>query len=823
MPAEELVARLAEIKTARSERAGRVYIEGYLLKRSGGQEQSAADAGLGLSGMRTSALREKWDKRYFVLKFGRLFYYKDHAAFTAHKEPRGSLNMEGCQLVQKANPNDPSKAKFKLRATEPDQSVRLFTLQCADEGQLQQWLGQLAAVEEAHQQQKREEVEQEEIETAKQTALTAARQQAASVRDTAIDPTANVDDGDGGLGGYGAAAATVSMLEPEPAVAYWSQEQNHGVAADIAMKMAGAHLAELVQWEDRADGLPAVIRQGWLEKAAGNADAVTPGGGKMSVAGSLSGLSGGRMTKRDKRWFVLQHHFLLYFGTQQDFSGHANPKGAIPLKWAKVGHPTPDGAGASFTIEGVYGDGRRVLTLRSKESDDGGRNPHSCRAWSSVLQEHVQQLADFEAAGGGSAAGGDSAAKSGTAAAGGCAAGGGTAADSGVVYCQGWLAKRSGGKKENGVSMGDVRKTWETRWFVLQGEKVSYYKSQQSFLQREKPKASLPIADMTFQREDKQNFKLRAAAIGRVLALEAPSPEDVEMWEQALSARLAEVGAKKQAEVAAVAQLVQEQQKGKSAAQRAAKNMSAEDRAAALHEATSDTTVLREGWMKKETGGKTGASSAAAGFAQMKSVTGAGAEDTRYFVLTPLWLRYFELREDVENEVKPKGIISMAGCAVEQRHKPGKAFKPKFKLVVPSHQGNSRTLSLVAGNKEEMDGWVTAFGVCFCIDVVFIAGVLILAHHLLSFAESAIRRADEKQIHGDHGGNEIAQSLALLKHEGTLLKKAKSKAQPAQSRWFRLKDGVLYYYADAEHDEPINWITLDAQVKTTKLATACGR
>ena len=79
-------------------------------------------------------------------------------------------------------------------------------------------------------------------------------------------------------------------------------------------------------------------------------------------------------------------------------------------------------------------------------------------------------------------------------------------------------------------------------------------------------------------------------------------------------------------------------------------------------------------------------------------------------------------------------------------------------------------------------------------------------------AESAIRRANEKQAQGDLGGNEIAQSLALLKHEGTLLKKAKSKAQPAQPRWFRLQDGVLYYYTDAEHNEPINWITLDAQV-----------
>ena len=30
----------------------------------------------------------RWDRRYFVLKFRRLFYYKDQAAFRAQNEPR---------------------------------------------------------------------------------------------------------------------------------------------------------------------------------------------------------------------------------------------------------------------------------------------------------------------------------------------------------------------------------------------------------------------------------------------------------------------------------------------------------------------------------------------------------------------------------------------------------------------------------------------------------------------------------------------------------------------------------------------------------------
>jgi hypothetical protein len=57
---------------------------------------SAAEKGLVGSakmGMKASALREKWDRRYFVPLFGRLLYYKDHAAYTGKKQPRGSLNM----------------------------------------------------------------------------------------------------------------------------------------------------------------------------------------------------------------------------------------------------------------------------------------------------------------------------------------------------------------------------------------------------------------------------------------------------------------------------------------------------------------------------------------------------------------------------------------------------------------------------------------------------------------------------------------------------------------------------------------------------------
>merc|ERR1711968_144682 len=95
--------------------------------------------------------------------------------------------------------------------------------------------------------------------------------------------------------------------------------------------------------------------------------------------------------------------------------------------------------------------------------------------------------------------------------------------DENHVYCEGWLGKRSGGKKGDGVSLGELKKSWETRWFVLHHDRITYYKSQQAFLHREKAKANIPLQDMLFERGEKRFFKLKAVALGRVLALEAPT------------------------------------------------------------------------------------------------------------------------------------------------------------------------------------------------------------------------------------------------------------------------------------------------------------
>ena len=40
---------------------------------------------------------------------------------------------------------------------------------------------------------------------------------------------------------------------------------------------------------------------------------------------------------------------------------------------------------------------------------------------------------------------------------------------------------------------GELRKNWDDRWFVLTHDKLSYYKSQKAYLQRDQPKAVIPI------------------------------------------------------------------------------------------------------------------------------------------------------------------------------------------------------------------------------------------------------------------------------------------------------------------------------------------
>ena len=714
------------LQSEQERREKTVYMEGYLMKKSGGKESSGESGGGKMSvkgvkgmskgmvaktGMSTSKL-EKWDKRYFVLKFRRLFYYKDQQAYASTLQPRGSLNVKGCEVV--TSDKDPLRAKFKLRATEPDRSVRLFTLEATNHQEMHTWLGKLDEVKAEHTAQLQGDAELKSLQA--QRAAAAQQAQSAGVSIVALEP------------------------EPEP-----EPEPAQKSAPQIAVKMLPVHLAELVNWDTEP------TLQGWLFKQSGGSSTQSKSVGSVRK-------------KEDKRWFVLQHHFVFYFGRPQDFEGHVNPKGALPVAGAQVkdnlGSMDPQER-CTFAIEAFYADGTREMLLRAESEQD-------CAGWVQALRPHVEKVS-VQAAEAKEDDGDDG-------------------GDENRVFCEGWLAKRSGGKKDDKMSVGELKKKWDTRWFVLHRDRVAYYKSQQAWLHREKAKASIPLQDMVFERGEKKLFKLKAVSLGRVLALEAPSVEDVDMWEAAVNARLESADEKKKADMSAVDDIVRAKDS------RFVRKGTAEERLADLQEATSDTTVLAEGWLKKETGGKGGAS--VGSLKQVGGKMGGNGEDVRYFVLTPLYLRYYELQDDLENDKKPRGNVQMAGCSIQNRNKPGKKFKPKFKLVIPPTEvgGKARMLSLIAGGQEDMDFWV-------------------------AMLQKAIDRANAKQEQdktGDFGGNEVARKLSLLTHEGALMKKGKTVVAgkgAMQTRWFRLRDGVLYYFDGQTDSVPINWIPLDAKTE----------
>ena len=722
---EQLKAQWSErekaLKDERGQCESKVYKEGYLQKKSGGQQAAGDSAGISVKGVKglankagvsTSKL-EKWDRRYFVLKCRRFFYYKDHQAFVSGEEPRGSINTQGCQLVP--SDKDSSRAKFKLQSSEPDGSVRMFTLEAADRVEMDQWVAQLSVVAQ---------------DNVRRLAIDAELQHIQAERDAAKHAALQ-------------SGIAVDSLEPQPE----PEEVPASSAPKIAVKMEPAHLGQLVAWEMQPK------LQGWLLKQSGGASDA-----KKSV--------GNLRKKEDRRWFVLQHHFVFYFERQQDFDAHVNPKGALPVAGAQVTdnlNMMDMEQRCTFHVVAMYADGQRDMTLRAETEMDAAN-------WLAALRPHVEmvtveaaEVQEHEDA----------------------------TDDENHVYCEGWLAKRSGGKKGDGVSVGELKKSWETRWFVLQANQIAYYKSQQAFLHREKAKATIPLQDMAFERGDGRLFKLKAVALGRVLALEAPSTEDVEKWERAISHRLEHLDEQKAADLQKVEEIVREK---KTRFGLPVRSGTAEERLADLQAATSDTRVLRDGWLKKETGGKGGKPSAAT----LKQVGNLGhaAEDVRFFVLTPLYLRYYEAVEDVEHDRKPKGTVQMAGCTLEHRNKPGKQFKPKFKLVIPSSDGGRRMLSLIANDRDDMESWI-------------------------QMIEKAIARANEKAVMdktGDYGGNPVAEKLALLTHEGNLEKKGKAVVAGKaafQTRWFRLRDGVLYYYQDTTDTVPINWIQLDSQTTVT--------
>jgi hypothetical protein len=359
-----------------------------------------------------------------------LFYYKDQQAFAAADRPRGSMACQGCELVPADR--DPSRAKFKLRAKEADGSVRLFTLEAADFAEMDRWLGQLKAVQADQVQQMMSGMELQRIAAERDAANLAALQ-----------------------------AGVVVSLEPEPE----PEQAGPATAPKIAIKMDGQHLAELVNY----DATPSL--QGWLYKQSGGA---VGGEGKKSL--------GTIRQKEDKRWFVLQHHFIFYFEKMQDFDARNHPKGALPVADAQVADNLSMmdmSQRCTFHVVAEYADGHRKMTLRAESEAETA-------SWLTALRPHVEKITAAAAlVAENEDEGGD---------------------DENQIYCDGWLAKRSGGKKDDKVTVGELKKSWETRWFVLHHDRITYYKSQQAFLHREKAKATIPIQDMQFERGEKKLF-----------------------------------------------------------------------------------------------------------------------------------------------------------------------------------------------------------------------------------------------------------------------------------------------------------------------------
>ena len=260
-------------------------------------------------------------------------------------------------------------------------------------------------------------------------------------------------------------------LEPEPEPELVDLGQ---AAPPIAIRMEGQHLAELVNW-DASSSL-----QGWLYKQSGGA-----------VGGDAKKSIGGMRHKEDKRWFVLQRHFIFYFEKEQDIDARNHPKGALPVAGAQVADNLSMmdmSLRCTFHVVAQYADGQRKMTLRAETEAETS-------SWLGALRPHVEKV---------SAAVLDAVDRSPT-----------PSGDENRVYCEGWLAKRSGGKQDNHKTVGELKKSWETRWFVLHHDRITYYKSQKAFLHREKAKATIPIQDMEFERGEKKLFKLKAIALGR--------------------------------------------------------------------------------------------------------------------------------------------------------------------------------------------------------------------------------------------------------------------------------------------------------------------
>jgi hypothetical protein len=214
-----------------------------------------------------------------------------------------------------------------MRAVEPDKTVRLFSLQATDKEEMDNWHQLLNAIFAEHQTQKEDEMELRRLE-----------EQRAAARSK--------------LQATGIAVALEPELEPTSFAAA------HMAAPEIAMKMKGKHLAALI------DRDTAPLKEGWLSKQSGNADVSVKATDKLSF--------GNVHHKWDRRWFVMQHHFLYYFEKEQDFEAYVPPKGAIPVAAAKVNRSASGDTQerSTFRVAAHYGDGNRTFVLRAELEQD---------------------------------------------------------------------------------------------------------------------------------------------------------------------------------------------------------------------------------------------------------------------------------------------------------------------------------------------------------------------------------------------------------------------------------------------------------------------
>jgi hypothetical protein len=270
-----------------------------------------------------------------------------------------------------------------------------------------------------------------------------------------------------------------------------------------------------------------VVRQGWLEKSSA---------GKQGL--------NHRFTKENwqRRYFTLvdgTQPKLVYYKDEGVFTSNGNASGQLMLR----GSTAKFGEGAGFEVRAA----QRTLPLRCCAGDSSAEGwiadiNRLARAPAAASTPAPAGLGGFEVEGGGAAAvaprpDGRSRPMLNPM----------DLADETHVFKQGWLQKRSGGSAGGKVSIGEMKKGWDKRWFVLQSERLRYFKTPQDLEAGKKERGSCSVMDIAISEYvsevstaaqlakdlSRSRFKLRARepdGSERLFTLEAPSPQEMARW-----------------------------------------------------------------------------------------------------------------------------------------------------------------------------------------------------------------------------------------------------------------------------------------------------